>query len=122
MRDHVEARFRAIVDSLAPVFGAKIGLRYRRNYPVTRNHPAQTTFAARAAGDIVGTAAVDSDAPPVMGGEDFSYMLEARPGAFIFIGNGDSAGLHNPAYDFNDEVIPIGCSYWARIVETAMPA
>ena len=61
-------------------------------------------------------------APPVMGGEDFSYMLEARPGAFIFIGNGDTAGLHNPAYDFNDEIIPIGCSYWARLVETAMPA
>ena len=122
MRDHVEARFRAIIDNLGPAFGAKISLRYKRNYPVTRNHPEQTAFAARAAGDIVGAGAVDSDAPPVMGGEDFSYMLEARPGAFIFIGNGDSAGLHNPAYDFNDEVIPIGCSYWARIVETAMPA
>ena len=122
MRDHVEGRFRAIIDNLGPAFGAKISLRYKRNYPVTRNHPEQTAFAARAAGDIVGIAAVDSDAPPVMGGEDFSYMLEARPGAFIFIGNGDSAGLHNPAYDFNDDVIPIGCSYWARIVETAMPA
>ena len=122
MRDHVEGRFRAIIDNLGPAFGAKISLRYKRNYPVTRNHPEQTAFAARAAGEIVGIAAVDSDAPPVMGGEDFSYMLEARPGAFIFIGNGDSAGLHNPAYDFNDDVIPIGCSYWARIVETAMPA
>jgi len=122
MRDHVEGRFRAIIDNLGPAFGAKISLRYKRNYPVTRNHPEQTAFAARAPGDIVGIAAVDSDAPPVMGGEDFSYMLEARPGAFIFIGNGDSAGLHNPAYDFNDDVIPIGCSYWARIVETAMPA
>jgi hippurate hydrolase len=122
MRDQVEARFRAIVDSLGPAFGAKISLRYKRNYPVTRNHPEQTAFAARAAGDIVGATAVDRDAPPVMGGEDFSYMLEARPGAFIFIGNGDTAGLHNPSYDFNDDVIPIGCSYWARIVESAMPA
>jgi amidohydrolase len=122
MRDLVEGRFRAIIANLGPAFGAKIALRYVRNYPITRNHPTETAFAAKAAGDIVGTAAVDSNAPPVMGGEDFSYMLEARPGAFIFVGNGDTAGLHNPAYDFNDDVIPIGCSYWARIVETAMPA
>ena len=60
-------------------------------------------------------------APPVMGGEDFSFMLEARPGAFIFVGNGDTAGLHHPAYDFNDDAIPTGVAYWARLVETAMP-
>ena len=59
--------------------------------------------------------------PPLMGGEDFSFMLQARPGAFIFIGNGDSAGLHHPAYDFNDDAIPVGASFWARLVETAMP-
>jgi amidohydrolase len=122
MRDQVETRFRAIIDNLGPAFGAKISLRYKRNYPVTRNHPAQTAFAASAASDVVGAAAVDGNAPPMMGGEDFSYMLEARPGAFVFIGNGDSEGLHNPGYDFNDDVIPIGCSYWARIVEAAMPA
>ena len=80
------------------------------------------TFAAKVAGGVVGAERVEPNAPPVMGGEDFAYMLEARPGAFIFVGNGDTAGLHNPAYDFNDEVIPIGCSYWARLVETAMPA
>ena len=114
MRDLVEGRFRAIIANLGPAFGAKIALRYVRNYPITRNHPSETAFAAKGA--------VDSEAPPVMGGEDFSYMLEARPGAFVFIGNGDTAGLHNPAYDFNDDIIPIGCSYWARIVETAMPA
>ena len=122
MRDLVEARFRAIVGNLAAALGAKVALRYVHNYPVTSNHPAETAFAAKAAGDIVGAAQIDCAAPPVMGGEDFSYMLQARPGAFIFVGNGDSAGLHNPAYDFNDEIIPIGCSYWARIVETAMPA
>jgi amidohydrolase len=122
MRDLVEGRFRAIIANLGPAFGAKIALRYMRNYPITRNHPSETAFAAKAAGDVVGARAVDSEAPPVMGGEDFSYMLEARPGAFVFIGNGDTAGLHNPAYDFNDDIIPIGCSYWARIVETAMPA
>ena len=88
----------------------------------TRNHPAETEFAADIAAAVVGEANVERATPPVMGGEDFSYMLEARPGAFIFVGNGDSAGLHNPHYDFNDEVIPIGSSYWARLVETAMPA
>jgi hippurate hydrolase len=71
---------------------------------------------------VVGDRNVDDEVLPVLGGEDFSYMLEARPGAFIFIGNGDTAGVHHPAYDFNDEAIPVGCSYWARLVETAMPA
>ena len=122
MRDLVEGRFRAIVGNLAAASARRLPFDYVRNYPVTRNHPAETAFAAKAAGDIVGAAQIDAEAPPVMGGEDFSYMLEARPGAFIFVGNGDTAGLHNPAYDFNDEIIPIGCSYWARIVETAMPA
>ena len=71
---------------------------------------------------MVGNERVDDNAAPVMGAEDFSFMLEARPGAFIFVGNGDSAGLHHPAYDFNDEVIPFGVSYWVKLVETAMPA
>jgi metal-dependent amidase/aminoacylase/carboxypeptidase family protein len=70
---------------------------------------------------VAGRDRVDAAAAPVMGGEDFSFMLEARPGAFIFVGNGDTAGLHHPAYDFNDEAIPTGIAYWARLVETAMP-
>jgi hippurate hydrolase len=122
VRDLIEARIRSLVDGFAAAHGATITVDYDRNYPVTKNHPAETAFAASVAGEIVGAQNVNADAPPVMGGEDFSYMLEARPGAFVFIGNGDTAGLHNPAYDFNDEVIPIGCSYWARLVETAMPA
>ena len=73
------------------------------------------------AGEVAGVDRVNAETQPLMGGEDFSYMLEERPGAFIFVGNGDSAGLHNPAYDFNDDVIPIGCSYWVRLVETALP-
>jgi hippurate hydrolase len=89
---------------------------------VTRNHADQAAFAARVAGEIVGPGKVDPDTPPILGGEDFSYMLEARPGAMIFIGNGDSAGLHNPRYDFADEAIPFGASYWVRLVETALPA
>ena len=122
IRDLVEARLATVVASIAAAHGATATLHYDRNYPVTRNHPAETAFAAGVASAVVGEANVDADAPPVMGGEDFSYMLEARPGAFVFIGNGDTAGLHNPAYDFNDEAIPVGCSYWVRLVETAMPA
>ena len=74
------------------------------------------------AADVAGADRVDTEVAPLMGGEDFSYMLEQRPGAFIFVGNGDSAGLHNPAYDFDDDAIPVGCSYWVRLVETALPA
>jgi metal-dependent amidase/aminoacylase/carboxypeptidase family protein len=69
---------------------------------------------------VVGREHVEENTPQVMGAEDFSFMLEARPGAFIFVGNGDSAGLHHPAYDFNDEVIPVGTSYWVKLVETAL--
>ena len=86
------------------------------------NHPEETAFASEVAAAIAGEPNVHRAIPPVMGGEDFSYMLEARPGAFIFIGNGDTAGLHHPAYDFNDEVIPHGVSYWVRLAETALAA
>jgi hippurate hydrolase len=88
---------------------------------VTRNHARQAEFAASVTSQVVGTERVDDDVAPVMGAEDFSFMLEARPGAFIFVGNGNGAGLHHPAYDFNDEIIPIGTSYWVKLVETAMP-
>ncbi|MEJ0013919.1 MAG: M20 aminoacylase family protein [Bauldia sp.] len=122
MRDLAERRIKAIVAGIAAAHGAKAEVDYDRNYPVTRNHAAETAFAVKVAGEVAGAIHVDGEAPPVLGGEDFSYMLESRPGAFIFIGNGDTAGLHNPAYDFNDEIIPLGCSYWARLVETALPA
>jgi metal-dependent amidase/aminoacylase/carboxypeptidase family protein len=74
------------------------------------------------ASEISGADRVDADAPPIMGSEDFSFMLNERPGAMIFVGNGDTAGLHHPAYDFNDGAIPFGTSYWVRLVEKAMPA
>ena len=122
LRDLVEARLKAVADGVARACGAAVAVDYNRSYPVTRNHEAATAFAVRVAADVVGGANVNADAPPVMGGEDFSYMLQARPGAFIFVGNGATANLHNAAYDFNDEIIPIGCSYWARLVETALPA
>jgi amidohydrolase len=122
VRDLIESRMRAIVEGTAAAFGATATLHYQRNYPVTVNAAAQADFAARVAAEVVGEARVDAAAPPVMGAEDFSFMLNARPGAFVFVGNGDTAKLHHPKYDFNDELIPVGCSYWARLVETAMPA
>jgi hippurate hydrolase len=121
VRDLLEKRLHEVVEGTARLYGAKAKLTYHRDYPVLRNHAAQTGFAAGVASEVVGRERVDTDVAPVMGAEDFSFMLEARPGAFIFVGNGDSAGLHHPAYDFNDEVIPIGTSYWVRLVETALP-
>lgn len=117
-----EERIRAICDGLATAFGAKIEVDYQANYPVTFNHAEETVFASDIAANVAGDAHVHRGIQPVMGGEDFSYMLEARPGAFIFIGNGDTAGLHNPAYDFNDEAIPHGMSYWVKLAETALAA
>jgi amidohydrolase len=120
VRDLLESRLREVVEGTARLYGAKVTFTYKRDYPVTRNHERQTAFASSVASEVVGRERVDENTPPVMGAEDFSFMLEARPGAFIFVGNGDSAGLHHPAYDFNDEVIPIGTSYWVKLVETAL--
>jgi hippurate hydrolase len=120
-RDLVAKRVREVVDGVARMTGAKIDLVYERGYPVTMNHAAQTEFATQVAKEISGEANVH-EAPPMMGAEDFSYMLEARPGAFIFCGNGDSAGLHHPAYNFNDEAIVYGTSYWIKLVENTLAA
>ena len=122
VRDIVEPRFRAIVEGTARMLGAEAHLDYRRGYPATVNHPRETVFAASAARSVAGADGVDDNAVPTMGGEDFSYMLEARPGAFIFIGNGDTAGLHHPAYDFNDEVLPAGIQYWTEIARARTAA
>jgi hippurate hydrolase len=119
-RDSVERRMREIVTGVAGAVGTSASLDYRRGYPPTVNHPAQTDFAIAVAGKVAGRDQVRSNAPPVMGAEDFSFMLEARPGAFIFLGNGDTAKLHHPAYDFNDEALPYGISYWVNLVETAL--
>jgi amidohydrolase len=121
VRDRLEQRLHEIVEGTARLYGASAKLTYHRDYPVTRNHERQTAFAVSIAAQVAGRERVDAAAAPVMGGEDFSFMLEARPGAFIFVGNGDSAGLHHPAYDFNDAAIPTGVAYWAKLVETAMP-
>jgi hippurate hydrolase len=121
VRDLLEKRLHEVIEGTARLHGAKAKLTYRRGYPVLKNHAREAGFAAAVAGEIVGRDHVNPAMDPVMGAEDFAYMLEARPGAFIFLGNGNSAGLHNPAYDFNDEIIPLGTSYWVRLVETALP-
>ncbi|RTL49697.1 MAG: amidohydrolase [Bradyrhizobiaceae bacterium] len=120
MRDLVEQRMREIVDGVALQSGAKITLHYERSYPVLVNHAPQTDIALRIAAEVVGDSNVSDNIPPMMGAEDFAYMLEARPGAFIFIGNGDSADLHHPAYDFNDDAIVYGASYWIKLVEAQL--
>ena len=122
IRDLIERRVVEVAETTARLHGATAKATYERKYPVTSNHASQTAFAASVAADVAGTDKVDTDTPPLMGGEDFSFMLEARPGAFIFIGNGKTAGVHHPKYDFNDAALPAGMSYWARLVETAMPA
>jgi amidohydrolase len=119
-RDKVEKRIHEIAAGLAEASGASARVEYRRGYPPTINHEAQTEFAASIARKVAGDSRVNVDTPPTMGSEDFSFMLEARPGAFIFIGNGDSAMLHHPSYDFNDEVLAYGMSYWVELVESAL--
>jgi hippurate hydrolase len=122
MRDLCETRIRTIVEATCAMHGATAKIDYHRGYPVTVNHERQTEFAAAIARSVVGDGNVDINTPPLMGAEDFSYMLEARPGAYVFIGNGDTASVHHPAYDFNDAAIPYGVSFFAKVVETGMPA
>ena len=121
VQDLIEQRLSDFVPQFAASFGAEATIRYARGYPVTVNSPAQTDFAAEVARDVVGNDRVDADTPPSMGGEDFSFMLEKRPGAYIFLGNGESSELHTDTYDFNDEVIPVGVTYWVRLAEKALP-
>jgi hippurate hydrolase len=121
VRDLVEKRVREVVAGVAQMTGASIDLTYERGYPVVVNHAVQTEHAAHVAQSIVGDGHVH-DMPPMMGAEDFAYMLQARPGAFIFIGNGDSAGLHHPEYNFDDDAIVFGTSYWIKLVETTLAA
>jgi amidohydrolase len=121
VRKLVERRVREVVAGVAQMSGAKIDLEYNHGYPVTVNHGPQTDVATRAAREIAGDANVH-EMPPLMAGEDFAYMLEQRPGALIFCGNGDSAGLHHPAYNFNDEAIVYGASYWIKLVENTLAA
>ena len=121
VRLQVKQRLISIAETVAAGFGAKAEVDYRDGYPVTMNAADQTAFATEVAKKLVGEERVDGNTEPSLGGEDFSFMSNARPGAFIFVGNGDTAGLHQDQYDFDDDIIPYGCSYWAQLVETAMP-
>ncbi|WLR97417.1 M20 aminoacylase family protein [Shinella sumterensis] len=122
MREGAEARIRQICAGLAAAHGAEIVVNYHRNYPVTVNHAEEAGHAVAVAREIAGDASVEPAIAPMMGGEDFSYMLLSRPGAFIFVGNGDTAGLHHPAYDFNDDAIPHGVTYWVKLAESRLAA
>ncbi|THH38946.1 amidohydrolase [Aliishimia ponticola] len=119
MRDLAEKRVNEICTGIAATFGGTAKVDYKRNYPVMVNHDDQTEFARDVARSVSGDC---DEAPLVMGGEDFAFMLEERPGAYILIGNGDTAMVHHPKYNFNDEAIPAGCSWLAGIVEQRMPA
>src|SRR5262245_41004966 len=121
VRQQTHARLRTIAEGTALLFGATAQASFEGDVPVTVNDPEKTKFARRVAGEIVGEDNV-REMRPIMGAEDFSHMLNKRPGAFIMIGNGVGPGLHNPGYNFNDAAIPIGVSYWVRLAETAMPA
>jgi amidohydrolase len=122
MRDLAETRFRAIVEGTAKMFGAEVTITYNRGYPATVNHDREADYVAEIAKATFGAAAVDDAVAPMMGGEDFSYMLLERPGAYIFIGNGDTAGLHHPAYDFNDDALPAGIQIWTEIAKARTAA
>jgi amidohydrolase len=120
IRLFAQKRIEEVAKKIGEGFGADVTCKFMSGYPVTFNHEAETDFSVSIARKVAGTGKVDDKVAPVMGGEDFSYMLEARPGSFIFMGNGDTAYLHHPDYDFNDDAIPHGISYWVALAETAL--
>ena len=120
VQDQVEQRLKEIVEGTALALGARAELSYQRGYPVTMNAEENTAYAVEVAQSVSG--AVDANTAPLMGAEDFSYMLNERPGAYIFLGNGDTAMVHHPAYNFDDNAIPFGSSWYVGMVESRMPA
>ncbi len=123
VQDTIEPTIRRIAEGVCAAHGASMTLDYERRYPPTLNHPAETKIAAGVAAAIVGDDNVDRDPMPCMGAEDFSFMLQKRPGCYIWVGNGPGEGgcmLHNPHYEFNDEILSLGATYWARLVETVL--
>jgi hippurate hydrolase len=126
--DLIERRMKEIAEHTAVAFGAQVDFKFKRNYPALVNHQKETALAVEAMRSIVGEANVNPQAEPTMGSEDFAFMLQAKPGCYVFIGNGDGkhrdmghglgpCNLHNPSYDFNDELLPIGATYWVRLVD-----
>jgi hippurate hydrolase len=126
--DQIEASMRRIASHTAHAFDARVEVRFKRNYPALVNHPKQTDFAIGVMRSIVGDAAVNTAVVPTMGAEDFAFMLQEKPGCYVFIGNGEGdhrdaghglgpCNLHNPSYDFNDTLLPLGATYWVRLTE-----
>jgi amidohydrolase len=126
--DLLEQRMQAVAEHTAAAFDAKVQFGFKRNYPPLVNHAEETAFAAQVMQNIVGTGQVDVQVEPTMGAEDFAFMLQAKPGCYVFIGNGEGehrdfghglgpCNLHNPSYDFNDDLLPIGATYWVRLAE-----
>ncbi|HEY5607521.1 MAG TPA: M20 aminoacylase family protein [Alphaproteobacteria bacterium] len=125
VHDAIEPAIRRIVAGVAAAHRVTAETRYERRYPITINTEAEAVFTAKVAGDIFGPDKVATDKAPMMAAEDFAFMLNEKPGAYVWIGNGPGTGgcvLHNPRYDFNDDIIPMGASYWARLVETKLAA
>jgi hippurate hydrolase len=123
VQDQIEAGIRRVCTGIDATHGTRSSVRYERRYPPTINHPRETEIAAAAMAKVVGAENVLTDLQPTMGSEDFAFMLQARPGCYVWIGNGPGEGgcvLHNPRYDFNDEILPIGASYWATLVEQVL--
>ena len=123
VQEHMESEIRRISAGIAAGFAVAAEARYERRYPPTVNDPREAELTARVAGDVAGASNVSLDKDPMMGAEDFAFMLNEKPGAYVWIGNGPRDGgcmLHNPHYDFNDDILPLGASYWARLVETRL--
>ena len=123
IQDLVEAAIERLCAGIAATFGATIKVSYDRRYPPTVNSPAETELCRQAAGAVFGDAQVRRDDIPSMAAEDFAYMLQVKPGCYVWLGNGPGTGgcsLHNPHYDFNDEILPLGISYWMKLVETVL--
>jgi hippurate hydrolase len=119
---------RSIAEHTAAAFDAEIDFRFKRNYPPLINHEKETAFAVEVLKSVVGEGKVDAQVEPTMGAEDFAFMLQEKPGCYVFIGNGEGThreaghglgpcNLHNPSYDFNDELLPLGATYWVKLAE-----
>jgi hippurate hydrolase len=124
VQDRIEPSIRRVADGICAAMGATMTMRYERRYPPTVNSVNETETAAVAAAEVAGLANVHRDPTPSMGSEDFAFLLQARPGCYIWMGNGSDEGdrrLHSPHYDFNDDALPVGASYWAKLVETILP-
>jgi metal-dependent amidase/aminoacylase/carboxypeptidase family protein len=130
--DLMEQRMRDVAMHTAAAYDATIEFKFKRNYPPLINHPAETAFAVDVLRQMVGADGVNASVEPTMGSEDFAFMLQALPGCYVFIGNGEGGhrdmghglgpcNLHNPSYDFNDDLLPIGASYWVNLAEAALP-